>query len=99
MTDPPADRDPLAEARQPERIDLDAVQAEAVNDLELDEGWMHAIASLVAELRAAREKLAAIQRLLQASPIGPTRAQAVSTLFEIRLIATTEYDQATGAVP
>lgn len=91
------------------RVDLDAVETGVravrlrVADLErrLIHQWARDlltdmaadIDTLVAELRVARDKLDAIQRLLAASPIGPTRAQAVSTLFEIRLVATDEFDQ------
>jgi hypothetical protein len=82
-----------------ERVDLDAMQAyfEQWQNLSLDGSVIGEIAvkalAVVAELRAEREKLAAIGRLLEASPIGPTRAQAVAMLFEIRLVATNQFDQ------
>jgi len=47
-------------------------------------------AKLLAELRAAQERLDAIRRVLDASPIGPTRAEACMTLFEIRQLLDAE---------
>lgn len=71
------------------RIDLDELERLAARERAT------VVLDLIAELRGAYAKLAAIQRLLEASPIGPTRAQAVATLFEIRLVATDEFDQPT----
>ena len=78
-----------------ERVDLDAVQAEATNDLDLPEDWMHAVVSLVAELRVARTQLGWVRTLLDASPFGPTRADAVNTLFQIRQALTDDQHTAT----